>query len=295
MGPHHPRDADHGTVSEMLIVDSQVHIWAANTPGRPWAAGANPHRPMPLDKDELLRDMDAAGVDRVVIVPPSLEGPRNDLALAAAQAHPERYAVMGKIDADPQKAKHLIAAWRHQPGMLGMRFNFKKKPETLTSGRVDWIWAAAEEAGIPVYIGVSHAMCGIIDGIAERHPALRVTLDHLALETRARDDEGFRDLDQLLALAKRPNVAVKASALPCYSTAPYPYRNLHLHLKRVYDAFGPQRIFWGSDLSRLKGSYRECVTMFTEEMPWLSATDLEWIMGRALCEWLGWDTDQRRH
>jgi hypothetical protein len=28
--------------------------------------------------------------------------------------------------------------------------------------------------------------------------------------------------------------------------------------------------------------------MFTEEMPFLSATDLEWIMGRGVCEWLGW-------
>jgi hypothetical protein len=28
--------------------------------------------------------------------------------------------------------------------------------------------------------------------------------------------------------------------------------------------------------------------MFTEEMPWLAADDLEWIMGRGVCEWIGW-------
>jgi hypothetical protein len=28
--------------------------------------------------------------------------------------------------------------------------------------------------------------------------------------------------------------------------------------------------------------------MFTDEMPWLSGEDKKWIMGRALCEWLGW-------
>jgi L-fuconolactonase len=274
----------------VLVVDSQVHIWAADTPERPWAPGANPHRPEPLGKDELLRDMDAAGVDRVVIVPPSLEGPRNDLALAAARAHPQRFAVMGKIDADPARSRHLFRSWRLQPGMLGLRFNFKKKPETLTSGRVDWVWAAAEDAGIPVYIGTSHAMAHLVGAIAERHPGLRIALDHLALETRARDDAAFQDVDKLLALARHPNVAVKASAVPCYSTAPYPYLNLHPYLRRVYEAFGPKRMFWGSDLSRLKGSYRECVTMFTEHMPWLPARDLDWIMGRALCEWLGWDS-----
>jgi hypothetical protein len=47
-------------------------------------------------------------------------------------------------------------------------------------------------------------------------------------------------------------------------------------------------MFWGSDLTRLKCSYRQCVTMFTEEMPWLTTNDLELIMGRALCDWLDW-------
>jgi hypothetical protein len=35
--------------------------------------------------------------------------------------------------------------------------------------------------------------------------------------------------------------------------------------------------------------YRQAVTMFTEEMPWLSADDLDWIMGRSLSHWLGWE------
>ena len=43
------------------------------------------------------------------------------------------------------------------------------------------------------------------------------------------------------------------------------------------DAFGPQRMFWGSDLTRLKCSYRQCVTLFTEEIPWLTADDLQLI------------------
>jgi predicted TIM-barrel fold metal-dependent hydrolase len=52
-------------------------------------------------------------------------------------------------------------------------------------------------------------------------------------------------------MAKRPNVAVKASALPSYSSEPYPYRGLHAHIRRVYDAFGPQQMFWGTDFTRL--------------------------------------------
>jgi hypothetical protein len=74
----------------MRIVDAQVHIWGANTPERPWPARLEAHRDVPIGKDELLREMDAAGADRVIIVPPSWEGDRNDLALQAAQAHPMR-------------------------------------------------------------------------------------------------------------------------------------------------------------------------------------------------------------
>lgn len=49
----------------MLIVDAQVHIWESGTP-------VGIHRQVPsYTKEELLRDMDAAGVDRVVLHPPS--------------------------------------------------------------------------------------------------------------------------------------------------------------------------------------------------------------------------------
>jgi predicted TIM-barrel fold metal-dependent hydrolase len=70
----------------MLIADSQVHIWGADTPERPWPAGRahQAQKPYPVTKDMLLKEMDAAGVSRVVIVPPSWEGERNDLGLEAA-------------------------------------------------------------------------------------------------------------------------------------------------------------------------------------------------------------------
>ena len=273
----------------MLIVDSQVHIWAANTPERPWAPNAKPHRPQPFGKNELLQEMKAAGVDRVVIVPPSLDRTRNDLALDAAQSHPDCFAVMGKINPALPASRSQMADWRRQPGMLGLRFNFKKNMERLSKpdylGR---LWAEAEAAGVPVYIGVDQPAVSLVDAVAERHPQLRIILDHMALASGAKDDEAFRDIEMLLAIAKRPNVGIKVSALPGYSTEPYPYRNLHGYVKRVYDAFGPGRMFWGSDLTRLKCSYRQCVTVFTEEMSWLTADDLELIMGRALCEWLDW-------
>jgi hypothetical protein len=58
--------------------------------------------------------------------------------------------------------------------------------------------------------------------------------------------------------------------------------------RQVFDAFGPKRIFWGSDISRVRHPYRQMITLFTEELAWLGEEDKTWIMGRGLCEWLGW-------
>jgi predicted TIM-barrel fold metal-dependent hydrolase len=71
----------------MVITDSQVHVWGADTPDRPWPPGRahQAQKPYPVTKDMLRNAMDEAGVARVVIVPPSWEGDRNDLALEAAR------------------------------------------------------------------------------------------------------------------------------------------------------------------------------------------------------------------
>lgn len=96
-------------------------------------------------------------------------------------------------------------------------------------------------------------------------------------------------MDQVLRLGEIPSAAIKVSAIPLFVTDAYPHRVVHSHLRRIQDAFGPKRMFWDSDLSRLSCPYRQVVTMFTERMPWLTAEDKEWIMGRGLCEWISWE------
>ncbi len=281
----------------MLIVDAQVHIWTASTPERPWPpivhpTQSRPHKPEPITTEIMLQEMDAAGVDRAVIAPPVWEGVRNDYALAAAQTHPDRFAVMGRVDLNDPRSATLVAGWRSQPGMLGFRYAFHRpliRP-LLVEGRIDWLWREAEKAGIPIMVFARQSDLHIVKGIAERHPGLRLVVDHFAL-TGGKDEEAFREFDELIRLAPLPNVAVKASCLPHYTTDRYPFRALHPYIRRAFDAFGPQRMFWGSDLSRLPCSYRESVTMFTEEIPWLKGEALEWVMGRGLCEWIGWKTN----
>ena len=98
-------------------------------------------------------------------------------------------------------------------------------------------------------------------------------------------------LEELLALARLPNVAIKATGAPGYSTQPYPYRNLHDVLHRIFDAYGPTRFFWGTDITRMPCTWRQCITLFTEELPWLAGPDLESVMGTGIRQWLGWPNE----
>lgn len=278
------------------IVDTQVHIWAADTPERPWikvAGAGEPHRPYPVSAEAMLLQMDLAGVQRAVIVPPSWPGWYNDLALEAAGMYPDRFAVMGRLDISDPGSRGKMASWRKHPGMLGVRLLFSpRKPEDcdrIRSGEFNWFWAEAEEAGVPISIMLPALPDApqIFDSIAGAHPGLKLSIDHL--NTFPGDPSGpANTISKLMPLAKHANIALKASCLPKISNAIYPFPDLHDTIKMCFDTFGPKRLLWGSDMTNLPCSYGEAIKLFTQSLSWLGGEDLEWVMGRGACDWYGW-------
>src|SRR6266568_7982383 len=137
----------------MFIVDSQVHIWAASTPERPWDTDspAKPHRAEPFTALDLMQSMKDAGVSRCVLVPPSWEGDRNDVALEAAANFPGVFAVTGRFAINAADAREQIKGWMLQPGMLGLRLTLRTEREKrlLYDANEDWVWDIAEKAGVP--------------------------------------------------------------------------------------------------------------------------------------------------
>jgi predicted TIM-barrel fold metal-dependent hydrolase len=224
-------------------------------------------------------------------VPPPWEGDRNDLSLEAARKYPDRFAVMGRVALENPESARLLPSWKDQPGMLGIRLNFLQEAakRLITERTADWFWPAAERAGIPLMV-LAPSLLAEFDGIAGRHPGLRIIIDHMGCDRGDIDDAVAAKVDQVVALARHPNVYVKVSAAPCLSTDRFPFRNIHPHIRRAIDAFGPQRSIWGTDLTRFidKCSYRDSVTMFTEHMDFLGESDKEWIMGRAASACLNW-------
>jgi predicted TIM-barrel fold metal-dependent hydrolase len=274
----------------MLIVDAQVHIWANGKP-----TNANHRQVETFSKDDLLKEMDAAGVDAALIHPPTSWDPNaNELAMAAARQHPDRLAILGNFPLDKPESRALIDGWKTRPGMLGLRFTFLQPHQKTwpTDGTMDWLWPAAERASVPVALLAANFL-PVVAQVAERHPGLKLIIDHLGRPSGTKDEAAWGTLPEMLALARYPNVAIKATGAPSYSSQPYPYRNIHDALRQIYDAFGPERMFWGTDITRMPCSWRQCVTMFTEELPWLSGPDRELVMGRAVCQWLDWKLPAR--
>lgn len=211
--------------------------------------------------------------------------------LEATSRHPDKFAAMGRIPVKDPASASLLATWKSQPGMLGLRVSFQKSPRTewLKDGTADWLWPAAEAHDIPIMF-FAPGFNDKVREIAVNHPRLRLIVDHMGL-ARQKDEKAAAAMESLCSLADCPNIFVKVTSIPLYSSEPYPCRNLHEPLRRIISAFGARRCFWGTDLTRIKklGSYRQFVTLFTEELKFLSQDDLGWIMGRGLVACLKWD------
>lgn len=247
----------------------------------------------PFGYEELLQRMNDAGVDRAILIPPSMEGDRNDYAREAAHKHPDRFAVMGRIPLNIPRPPSVLARWRDQPGMLGVRVVIEDDTSHwLTDGTSDWFWKAAANSGVPV-MAPTRTLAAPFHQILRRNPELILIIDHMGVTVElARAGLMEKSIEDTLSFARYPNVSVKMSAIAHKSAEPYPFRDVAPYIHRVFDAFGPRRCFWGTDLTtgleNFSYTYRQRVTHFTETLDFLSEDDKDWIMGRAILRRLGW-------
>lgn len=271
----------------MQIIDAQIHLWESGLP-----SNAAHRQVTAFTAAEAIALMDAAGVDAAVNHPPPWDKDGHAVAARAVRDYPGRFATLGTMPVDRPDPER-VASWRRQPGMLGLRFMALNEPmrSRLADGSLEWLWTAAEKAGVPIALLATDSLADI-SRIAARHPGLRLTIDHLGGRggnTTLKDAAAMAHMPELLALARLPNVAVKATGAPGYSAEAFPFLTMQGYVRQIFDAFGPQRTFWGTDITKMPCSWGQCMTMFTEELPWLSGPDLELVMGKAICAWWGWD------
>lgn len=272
----------------MEIVDAQIHLWGAGLPSNMahWQVTS-------FAAAEAIAMMDEGGVDAAVIHPPSWDPDATALATDAVRSYPGRFAVVGAVDlGTPDASRASMERWRHRTGMLGLRCMFLDGEDwrRLHDGELEWFWDAAERFGIPVTT-LATGSFQVLGEVADRHPGLRLTIDHLGGRggnTTLKDAAAMAHMPDLLKLAKLPNVAVKATGAPGYASEAFPFPAMQQYLRLIFDAFGPDRMFWGTDISKMPCPWRQCVTLFTEELPWLGGNDLSRVMGGAVRDWWGW-------
>ena len=271
----------------MQIFDGQIHLWMPNSPDHPWVPGARNYQGDQFLIEEAIELFDREGVDGAVVVTPSWVGTDNSYGIEAAQRFPDRFAVMGRFDYQAEDAEDRLTHWKEAPGMLGIRATVID-PVTEPMFRDPenhWFWERCGTLNIPL-------MCyppkniDILAPVAQRAKDLRIIVDHSGRFAQGpKDDAAWEDLPTLLDLARFDNVAVKVSSLPSFSTQPFPFENLHPHIRAIHGAFGSDRMIWGSDVTRLNSTYDENIRLFAEALDFLSEDDKEKIFARNLTRW----------
>lgn len=268
----------------MRITDAQIHLCTGGeAPERHFRA--------PFTIEDALRGMDDAGIDSALNHPPDWDADAMDYAAEAARAHPDRFATLGRFALGDDPSPECVEATMAQPGMLGLRFVLPL-PATMTrlsAGKLEWLWSEANDRALPMGLFILPDMVPTVAGIAERYPRMRLLIDHLGVLPFVTLPGAANAVEAVLELAHLPNVAVKATGVPSMATDGYPFASTHGLLRRCVDAFGAERLFWGTDHTRMVPSWRESVDMFVNELDWLRGSERDAVMGTALRNWIGWD------
>jgi predicted TIM-barrel fold metal-dependent hydrolase len=275
----------------MAIIDAQVHAYEHDHPGRPWAATL--HGPPHVTGDEMVAAMDAVGVDGALLVSPwTMYRYDPSYAVEVGAAHPGRFGLITPLDPRRTDVGDVIAEWKATPGAVGVRLMLWRDAGDGTDDEaLDRVAAAAGRHSLPLCV-LCWGRLPVLDALARRNPDTQFVLDHLGLAQPFEPPpppEPFADLPAVIALAERPNVALKVTGAATLSHRPFPFDDLWAPLGRLFDAFGMDRCMWGTDWTRATAlvSYADAVEAF-RTTDRLSAGDRDALMGGTLSRIFGW-------
>jgi L-fuconolactonase len=239
----------------MPTLDSQVHAYERNHPGRPWVGTL--YGPEEVTGDQMVAAMDAVGVGGAVLVSPfSMYRYDASYALEVYGVHPSRFRLVKPVDPTDPAVTDTIADWAATKGTVGIRVFLRDNVSTDPADpAINRVLAAAAQRSLPVNV----ACAGRLDQagqLAARNPNTRMVIDHLGLPQPHEPPppaEPFADLPKLLTLAAHDNVAVKISGACTLSHESFPYHDIWDPLFRIFDAFGFDRCMWGTDWTRAVG------------------------------------------
>lgn len=275
----------------MVIIDSQVHAYAANTPERPWHL--TPNWPPHVTGDEMVAAMDEVGVHGAILVS-AISMYRFDAsyALDVQRKYPGRFATVKPVDPDNPAVAEVIADWKKTPGTVGIRIMMQKSSNRAPDDPgIDRILRAAARHDMPVNL----MFWSNVDGgtaVIDRHPDVRFVVDHMGIQQPhdpPAPPNAWADLPKVLELATRPNAVIKVSGACTLAREPYPFPDIWDPLARIFDAWGIDRCLWGTDWTRAAAvvNYPQAVDCFLETKR-LTNDERAILMGGACAKAYGW-------
>lgn len=268
----------------MPIVESHVHIWTQDE-SYPFAPTL-PDVPVPQTNataEMLLGETTQAGVDHVVLVQPSTYGWDNRYLADSIARYPEQLAGVCLVDPLDPEAPRQLKFWVNERGLHGVRLHAVRpdSAEWFTTAQTGEIWRRASELNIPVCILMDLGHAPLVAEMAGRFPGVDIVIDHMG-RIDVTEQPPYPKFSGLLRLADRPRTFAKVSGMLHCSQQEYPYADTHAFFRMAKDAWGPQRLMWGTDWPMLldKAGYIPRLTAVRDEMPFFSQDDLEWVLGK---------------
>jgi L-fuconolactonase len=279
----------------MIVIDAHVHLWHQDDrryPTRPWVQGNLP--PHDGTAERLIPLMDQAGVAAALNVQIPWYGPDNRYHHESAQKFHGRFALLGVLDPSLPDAPERLERMGRLEGAQGMRIHFNEpgRREAVLEGVFDRLFESAGRNGAPIQFLAWMADMAAIARAAEAFPGTKFISDHLGHPDLS-EKPPYRSASGFFALARLPNVYVKVSKLCDHSRGEYPYPDVAEYVRRTIDAFGPERLMWGSNFPLIPEvrteqpvDYRRSLDLVRAEWRWIDARAMEWIVGKtALSLW----------
>jgi predicted TIM-barrel fold metal-dependent hydrolase len=273
----------------MTIVDSHLHVWSDNPEVYPWDTRFMPPPQIPATAEMLLEEMEAAGVDKAVLVQPSHYAYDNTYLAHCLKRYPGRFAGVALLDPLDPQAPQLLERLYLQDGIQGMRlYPIRDLNSTWLSDPATFpLWEKADELGVPFICFIVPQQMPMLEVMLARFPDVKVVIDHMG---RPSPDEAppYPLFRAVVRAGFHPNAYVKVSALPVTSREEYPHRDAFRFVRMLYGSFGAQRMMWATDFPHILGQcgYRKALELVQTEIPFFTPEDREWILGRtALSVW----------
>jgi len=265
--------------SDYRLIDSHVHVWK-HDPKYPFAAGANV--PARDATPEMLLDlMKANGVAKTVLIQVIHYKFDNSYVADVLKQYPGIFQAVCRVDPlDPAAPEHLSQLTAQ--GFHGVRLS----PPADASG--DWfrgplmppLWKRCHDLKVPMTVLSAITRMPDVGELLEKAPDLTVVIDHMGDCPVDRPAE----LEKLIALKRYPNLFVKISHTWSLSKQSYPWLDAQRYVRRLYDAYGPQRLMWGTDwpISENSTTYAKTLSVVRDDMKFLTAEDKRWVLSKTV-------------